>query len=442
MIDVIKVLELTLCLYILQWGLFLGRKRAALWGRPSHKPLSLLATAIGSYFLFAALVGWYTPLIYTEYMRFILVLLHAGGLLFGQRIVLDWFIPNKTPEILEALPLAVVVWADTDEGVFIYSANARARRNAHTITGEALKIPTPADEVTIAHIERSRTACGPVVTEFGWAGRVWEHVITPMRPGFFVSIYYDVTEVHMANEGLRRTNEDLEAFAFSASHDLTEPLRNITQWTEALFEDYGDRLQEPEALEMRGFITEGVVRMRRLISGLLTFHRAGQVGDMVEVELQDVIDTAIANLENPITLASAEIYCQPGAPSVRGDNPLLVKVFQNVLSNSIKYRNEGEVPHITISHRTDPGVAVIIIEDDGIGTAINQQHKVFKMFGRSADHLDYSGQGFGLTLVRRLVHEHGGTVDYESEGTGHGSTVTIRLPLAKNALPNPTSTPR
>ena len=161
------------------------------------------------------------------------------------------------------------------------------------------------------------------------------------------------TELAEQTEDLRRSNAELEQFAYVASHDLQEPLRKVASFCQLLEKRYGDQLDERGA-EYIGFAVDGAKRMQALINDLLTFSRVGRLGTTVtEVDLNAVLATALENLSTAVDDADAEIVLpdQP-LPTVDGDPGLLTMVWQNLVGNAIKFRRDGEVPRVVIACRT------------------------------------------------------------------------------------------
>jgi signal transduction histidine kinase len=267
-----------------------------------------------------------------------------------------------------------------------------------------------------------------VETEHTHRGQTWRVYVVPLNHGtrLVAEVFVEITETKQALAHMAEAKRDMEQFAYAASHDLQEPLRMIGSYVSALFEDYGDRLQDLEALKMKEFITGGVRRMRALISDLLRFSRAGRDINMAVVPLTDPIIDAMTNLRQRLEEENALVYFHE-LPNVRGDHGMLVVVFQNLLSNAIKFRRATHTPEIHIDAARSGPYVRIAITDNGIGIEPRHQDKLFEVFSRLYSQEEYDGTGIGLALVRRIVTAHGGTVTVESEGQNKGTTIHLTL---------------
>lgn len=224
---------------------------------------------------------------------------------------------------------------------------------------------------------------------------------------------------------LARSNADLEEFAYVASHDLQEPLRMVSSYTSLLAERYRDRLDD-EARQFIEFAQDGATRMRQLISDLLAYSRVRTRGKALEpVDVATCFQLAMRNLEVAIAERGVRIT---GAPegTVLADRSQLALVFQNLLSNAMKFC-EG-TPAITVTSRcdADAGLWVCAVRDNGIGLPPQYSERVFQMFHRLHTRAEYEGTGIGLALCKRIIERHGGRIWVESDGE-RGSTFLIEL---------------
>lgn len=258
------------------------------------------------------------------------------------------------------------------------------------------------------------------------------------EPCAVIGFHMNITSTKHTEDVLRRTNSDLEQFAYSASHDLQEPLRMIGGWVSALFEDYGDRLQEPDAIEAKQFIVEGVARMHRLIDDLLRFSRAGRNLSCEHFPLIQSVNEAISSLAMLINEADAKIYAED-LPVVYGDQAMVAQVLQNLISNSLKYSSDDRKCRIIITAEERGSVTWIHVTDNGIGIPEEYRARVFEVFTRLYARDRYNGTGIGLALVRRIVHAHGGQATISSGGEGTGTTVSFSLPEPNSASEEATS---
>jgi light-regulated signal transduction histidine kinase (bacteriophytochrome) len=231
-----------------------------------------------------------------------------------------------------------------------------------------------------------------------------------------------------SNEDLRQANADLEQFAYSASHDLQEPLRQVAIYSQMLDKKYASRL-DGKALEYLGYCIEGAQRMGLLISGLLAYSQMARKSEspLESVSIGDVLETVKKNLSTIIAETQAEIS-SPDLPIVRGDSVPLVHLFQNLLSNALKYRS-AEKPRVKIDVREDTNSWRFSVEDNGIGIAEEFQTQIFGIFKRLHDRTEYPGTGIGLAICQKIVERYGGRIWVESE-PGHGAKFIFTLPRA------------
>jgi signal transduction histidine kinase len=215
---------------------------------------------------------------------------------------------------------------------------------------------------------------------------------------------------------LRRSNAELEQFAYVASHDLQEPLRKVASFCQLLEKRYGDELDD-RGKQYIAFAVDGAKRMQTLINDLLTFSRVGRINDAnVPVSLDQSLDKAMANLTAAAEESDAVIERPDELPEITGDPMLLVMLWQNLLGNAIKFRHPDRPPRIRISceSETDPeeGAARwrLSVADNGIGIPEEFAEKVFVIFQRLHGRDAYSGTGIGLALCKKIVEFHGGRI--------------------------------
>lgn len=231
---------------------------------------------------------------------------------------------------------------------------------------------------------------------------------------------------------LRRSNTELEQFAYVASHDLQEPLRKVASFCQLLEKRYGDKLDE-RGIEYIGFAVDGAKRMQALINDLLTFSRVGRLNTSeTAVELDTVLDAAVSNLSAAIEESDAEVVRPQRLPQILGDPTLLTMLWQNLIGNAVKFRHKDRSPRIVIECRpgteNHEGQWVFSVSDNGIGIPDEFSDKVFVIFQRLHGREVYAGTGVGLALVKKIVEHHGGTVWIEPSYTD-GTRFTFTMPM-------------
>ncbi|HYZ85010.1 MAG TPA: PAS domain S-box protein [Bryobacteraceae bacterium] len=237
----------------------------------------------------------------------------------------------------------------------------------------------------------------------------------------------DIHDAKRAEEALRRANSELEEFAFVSSHDLQEPLRMVNIYTQLLLRSAP--VQTPEAVDYAEFIHRGVTRMEALIRDLLSYSRAIHTDEWLTTttKLSEVLQQALLSLHARIEESNAKVTWE-GLPEVRGDTAQLTHVFQNLLSNSLKYRHPERNPEIHISAREERDHWIVSVCDNGIGFEPKYADRIFGLFKRL--HKDaYPGTGLGLAICQRIVKRHGGRMWAEG-ALGTGATFYFELQKA------------
>lgn len=237
--------------------------------------------------------------------------------------------------------------------------------------------------------------------------------------------------LRLVNQELQRSNEDLEQFAFAASHDLQEPLRTVTSFATLLDRVAAPKLTDGERQYLK-YIVDGSRRMRDLIDDLLSYSQFGRKPDSPEVvDLNVVLPWALENLRDGITQSAAQITFDP-LPSVMGDEAQLGQVFQNLVSNAIKYARRGLKPVVHIGATRENQHWLIRVADNGIG--INAEHRslIFSAFKRLHGK-EIPGTGIGLAVCRKVIEGHGGRIWVDST-LGQGSTFFFTLPAIAGGL--------
>jgi PAS domain S-box-containing protein len=237
----------------------------------------------------------------------------------------------------------------------------------------------------------------------------------------------DITERKRLEEDIARSNRDLEQFSYAVSHDLQEPLRMVSSYLALLERRYKDKL-DSEAHEFIAFAVDGAQRMSRMITDLLEYSRVHRRGNRFEpVALEDVLADALANLSTAISSCGAQVTAE-GLPTVTGDASQLMRVFQNLIGNALKYRKPDMPPHIAVSARLNGNFWEVSVADDGIGIDPGHTGRLFQVFQRLHPRGVYEGTGVGLALCRRILERHGGRIWVDSAGEGRGSTFRFAIP--------------
>jgi signal transduction histidine kinase len=225
---------------------------------------------------------------------------------------------------------------------------------------------------------------------------------------------------------LKRSNQDLEQFAYVASHDLQEPLRMVTSYLNLIQKRYTDKLDQ-NAKEFIGFAAEGAERMHRLINDLLAFSRVQtRIEPFGPVNCNEVTDRVLDNLKVAIQESEAQVE-RPPLPTVLGDSSQLIQLFQNLISNAVKFRS-AQTPRVKVSARQDGSSWVFAVEDNGIGISSKHFERIFIIFQRLHSRDKYTGTGIGLAICKKIIERHGGRIWVESE-PGRGSTFYFTLPV-------------
>jgi PAS domain S-box-containing protein len=230
-----------------------------------------------------------------------------------------------------------------------------------------------------------------------------------------------------SNEELRRANQDLEQFVYAASHDLQEPLRNVTCCTQLLVRKFNAHL-DAEAEQFVEHIVEGNSRMSALIKDLLVYARVGaEQQARGPVECGKAVAAALANLQGSLEETHAAITCDP-LPSVSANLPELTQLFQNLIGNALKYRKPDRPPNIHIKAESHGDEWVVSVRDNGIGFDPQYAERIFGVFKRLHNR-EYPGTGIGLAICKRIVERHCGAI-WASGEAGKGATFFFTMPRA------------
>ncbi len=227
-------------------------------------------------------------------------------------------------------------------------------------------------------------------------------------------------------ENLARSNKDLEQFAYVASHDLQEPLRVIAGYLQLLSNRYKGKLDK----EADRFITKAIdasLRMSELVNDLLQYSRVEMRGNPLQlIDMDDLLDRAIENLRAAISAPEAKVT-RVNLPEVMGDQSQIVRLFQNLIGNALKFQRKDVRPVIHIGVERHGDEWVFAVRDNGIGIAAEHYGRIFEIFQRLHTRQEYSGTGIGLSICKRIVERHGGRIWCEST-VGEGATFRFTIP--------------
>jgi PAS domain S-box-containing protein len=251
-------------------------------------------------------------------------------------------------------------------------------------------------------------------------------------PLYEIAVFDDITErkqgeaaLRAAHEELKRSNAELEQFAYVASHDLQEPLRMVASYTQLLGRRYEAKLDK-DAREFMSYIVDGATRMKQLIEDLLAYSRVGTKGqEFKPVALEVPLRRALFNLRAGIEEAGAAVTYDP-LPTVHGDEVQLGQLLQNLVGNALKFRSNS-VPRIHLGVTSSPQEWTIEVRDNGIGIEPQYYERIFMVFQRLHNKGEYPGTGIGLAICKKVVERHGGRIWVESRHGG-GSSFFFTLP--------------
>jgi PAS domain S-box-containing protein len=244
---------------------------------------------------------------------------------------------------------------------------------------------------------------------------------------FVLASVVDIAPRKQAEEELRRSNEELERFAYVASHDLQEPLRTVASYVQLLSRRYRDRL-DADATDFIDFAVGGVRRMQLLIEDLLAFSRVGTRGaPLVPTDAQAVFDATLATLHASIAESAATVTAD-AMPMVVADAGQLTQLLTNLIGNALKFR--GEVaPRVHVNAARSGRMCTISVQDNGIGISPEYFERIFVIFQRLHSREEYAGTGVGLAICKKIVERHGGRIWVES-APGQGARFSFTLPAA------------
>jgi len=252
----------------------------------------------------------------------------------------------------------------------------------------------------------------------------WNATPNPVT-GKLYCIARDITDQKKAEEAIKKSNQELEAFSYSVSHDLRTPLRAVNGYAKILEEDYNS-LFDDEGKRLLLQVQNNALKMGKLIDDLLAFSRLGRKEvERAEIDMNMLVEQAIREISQS-TSFHAEIKLHKLLP-VKADYALMLHVMINLISNAIKYSSKKEKPVIEIKSKLGKGEVIYSVKDNGAGFDMDYVHKLFGVFQRLHSDEEFAGTGVGLAIVQRIIHKHDGKIWAEGK-VGEGATFYISLP--------------
>jgi PAS domain S-box-containing protein len=359
---------------------------------------------------------------------------------------------RKQARLIDLAPMAAIVreldgtitfWSEGAEAIYGWTKEEALGRRTHDLLQTVF--PTTLEDI-LANVTLGRKWSGELrhKTKSGRDIIVQSHWLAEVDPeGQVVELLeanIDITKskmlqesleflVHQRTAQLERRNAELEAFAYSLSHDMRGPLRAIVSFTELALEDCAGELG-PETKEYLGRAAASARRLDRLLQDVLTLSRVSlREFPMQDVQLHELVRGLVCErLEFQAPVADLQI--EGSLPVVHGHEALLTQVITNLLENAVKFVLPDTRPRVRVRGERLGEVVRFWVEDDGIGIDPRAQQKIFELFGRNERSKDYEGTGIGLAIVRKAVERMGGRVGVESE-PGNGSRFWVELPQAK-----------
>jgi two-component system sensor histidine kinase/response regulator len=285
-----------------------------------------------------------------------------------------------------------------------------------------LKSSPATSRIVVLHLTASSTSPRDMVN--GLDGGADSYMTEPVEPAVLIATIRALLRARQAEEALRRSNEELQQFAYMVSHELSEPLRMVASYTQLLAKRYAGKLDQ-EADDHIAITISAAKRMQSFVQDVLSFLSAGAPEHLVEpVSTEAVLAAALFELQLIVGESGAIVTHDP-LPTVAGNEAGLVRLFANLIGNSIKYRR-ADTPHINISAAERRGFWQFEFRDNGIGIDPEYWDRIFTVFKRLHGR-EYPGSGVGLALCKRVVENHGGTIWLESI-PGEGSTFYFTIP--------------
>lgn len=367
-----------------------------------------------------------------------------GGAIFVQEITALQNIETLLKSVLDSSPNGIAVFEsvrDNNDEIIDFKWKIcnkvafRIFRNSDLI-GKRISQKNPVLYNEFFEIYKNIVENGNSLSHEYHINTLWFHVIgVKLNDGVVVTIA-DITDrkkrefdLNSAVSRMQLMNDELEQFAYAASHDLKEPLRMVSNYVGLIDQKYGDCLDET-GKEFVSFAIEGANRMGDMISSLLDYSRIGTNPNYEDVSVEDIVRDVQENLSVKINESQAVIHTHQ-LPHVKGDYGDLIRLFQNIIGNALKYKKADISPNIDIYSENLGDFQKIYIKDNGLGIREKHFKKIFMIFQRLYVRDEYEGMGIGLSLAKRIVEKHGGVIGVESE-FGIGSIFWFTLPATNN----------
>ena len=338
--------------------------------------------------------------------------------------------PGRTPQ----------AWLDLPGGQLVAPNIARPESDTHavvTVAESPLRVlaSTPTHALygqvyrsgALALLLLCITAASGVFAAW-YAMRPLTGAVVLQRDTMQARIAQALEEMEEKNRALQRANQDLEQFAFIASHDLQSPLRGVWGFAHMLEERYADRLDD-DGREYLGFIAKGIEQMQSLLQNLVDFSSASQAGaPKGKADMAKAFENACSQLASDILDSGAFIECGP-LPTLPGDPTQMVQLFSHLLDNAIKFRRPDSTPQIKVSATRHADSWLFTVRDHGIGIDAGYRQKIFKLFQRLHTSDQIPGTGIGLALCEKIVQRHGGII-WADAAIGGGTLFSFTLATA------------
>jgi len=326
----------------------------------------------------------------------------------------------------------IVTWNEAAEQLYGYQAGEIVGRPVEEIVPP--EVSAELREIIHPTVRAGKTLRNLETKRMRRDGSVFPAVLTvsPIRDeagkaAAMSVIARDITARKRVEDELRRANQDLQQFAYSASHDLQEPLRTIRIYSELLAARAGESLDR-ESTEYLDFLQSGATRMEMLVRDLLAYTQVNKSpGPVTSTDAGKALDDALANLQGAIDECAAGITSEP-LPSIRIDEIHLRQLFQNLVGNAIKYRSSGRPCAVHIRAERQDGFWIFSVRDNGIGIEQEYREQIFGLFTRLQGGGPHAGTGIGLAICQRIVERYHGRIWVESE-PGAGSDFRFALPI-------------